>query len=550
VGAESEKRRFVTDNRDLVLDLERGFVRRSNAQRYGFAIAAVIGASFIAYLLFELVQSQPVPIFFAAVMASAWYGGVGPGLLATTLSFLVVGVMTAPGGITAAGDMIRLVLFATVAIATSSIHSLWRKDKISMLRIQEELERRVRSRTEQLTEEIAVREQAEAEARTSEDRFRQLFEEAPVAYHELDRDGIICRVNRAECELLGHPAEALIGKPIWEFAAPDARKSTEEAVRLKLSEGAAVGPHVGSYITRDGKRLWLEAHERIIRDANGAISGIRTTMLDITARRQAEEEIRRLNAELEERVRRRTAELLRSNEDLQQFAYVVSHDLQEPLRAISGYTSLIEKRYRNRLDSDADEFIDFIVEGAERMQRLITDLLEYSRVGSRNVRPYGPVDLGAALDAALLNLQRSIEESGAHIERAEGLPAVLGDEQRLTQLLQNLVGNAIKYQTNEAPVIRIGAEPTDGHWICSVSDNGIGFDMKHAERIFGVFRRLHGTRYPGTGIGLAIAKRIVEFHGGRIWAVSEPGQGSTFYFTLPGVESAGEELPPPPPGRN
>jgi PAS domain S-box-containing protein len=541
VSKNGENRRHWGDDRSLVLDLDRGFVRRSNLQRYGFAVAAVTGASFVGYLLFQLVQSSPAPIFFAAVMASAWYGGVGPGLLATTISFVVAGAMTAPGGIADASDAIRLVLFATVAIATSSIHSIWRKDRISMLRVQEELERRVRIRTEQLTQEIAVRQQAEAEARASEERFRQLFEEAPVAYHELDRDGVICRVNRAECELLGYPAEQLIGKAFWEFAAADARETSEDWVRGKLSDGAgsaAAGPHVGPYVTKDGRPIWLEAHERVILDASGAVCGIRTTLLDITARRHAEEEILRLNAELEERVRRRTAELQRSNEDLQQFAYVVSHDLQEPLRAISGYTSLIEKRYKSRLDSDADEFIEFIVEGAERMQRLITDLLEYSRVGSRDVRPYGPVDLGAALDAALLNLQRSIDESGARVERLGKLPDVLGDKQRLTQLLQNLVGNALKYRADRSPIIRISAEPRDGQWICSVSDNGIGFDQAHAERIFGVFRRLHGARYPGTGIGLAIAKRIVEFHGGRMWAVSSLGEGSTFYFTLPAAELA------------
>ncbi len=296
--------------------------------------------------------------------------------------------------------------------------------------------------------------------------------------------------------MLGYPAEELIGKPIWEFAAPDARESSETSIRRKLADGAMVAPHVAPYLTKDGRRLWIEAHERVIVDGEGTASGIRATLLDITARRQAEEEIRRLNAELEERVRRRTAELQRSNEDLQQFAYVVSHDLQEPLRAISGYTSLIEKRYKRRLDSDADEFIDFVVEGAERMQRLITDLLEYSRVGSRDARPYRPVHLGAALDAALLNLQRAVEESGARIERSGTLPEVLGDEQRLAQLLQNLVGNAIKYRGSEAPVIRVSAEPAEGYWLCSVADNGIGFDMQHANRIFGVFRRLHGAAVP------------------------------------------------------
>jgi PAS domain-containing protein len=191
---------------ELVLDLERGVIRRTTAQRYGFAVAAVTGAAVCAYLLSLLFRDVPKPIFFAAVMASAWYGGLGPGLLTTTISFLAIQALSAPWGSTVSGDMVQLTLFATVAIATSSVHSLWRKDKMSMLRVQEELERRVRIRTEQLTKEIAVRQQAESEARRSEERFRQLFEEAPVAYHEIDREGLITRVNRAECELLGYPA--------------------------------------------------------------------------------------------------------------------------------------------------------------------------------------------------------------------------------------------------------------------------------------------------------------------------------------------------------
>jgi light-regulated signal transduction histidine kinase (bacteriophytochrome) len=235
---------------------------------------------------------------------------------------------------------------------------------------------------------------------------------------------------------------------------------------------------------------------------------------------------------MEVALRKKTEELVRSNEDLQQFAYVSSHDLQEPLRMVTSYVQLLAKRYQGKLDPDADEFIEFAVDGATRMRRLINDLLTYSRVGTRG-NELAPIDSEAVFKQSLSNLRVAIEEKGATVTH-EPLPTVMADDMQLGQLFQNLVGNAIKFHQEEAPQVYISAHQSNGEWVFSVRDNGIGIDPKFKESIFVIFQRLHGKdKYPGTGIGLAVCKKIVERHGGRIWVESEVGQGATFYFTLP-----------------
>jgi light-regulated signal transduction histidine kinase (bacteriophytochrome) len=241
---------------------------------------------------------------------------------------------------------------------------------------------------------------------------------------------------------------------------------------------------------------------------------------DVTERKRAEEAVRRA-----------AEELARSNRELEQFAYVASHDLQEPLRVVGGYLQLIQRRYKDRIDADANDFIDFAVDGAARMQQLISDLLDYSRVGTQG-KPFVPTDLEAVLDKALAHLQTAIDESGAAITR-DPLPTIDADESQWVRLLQNLIGNAIKYCGPRRPEIHVSARQDDSRWTFSVRDNGIGIEPQYWEKIFAIFQRLHTRqKYPGTGIGLAICKRIVERHGGRIWLESQPGQGTTFYWTL------------------
>jgi light-regulated signal transduction histidine kinase (bacteriophytochrome) len=231
------------------------------------------------------------------------------------------------------------------------------------------------------------------------------------------------------------------------------------------------------------------------------------------------------------------AELARSNAELEQFAYITSHDLQEPLRMVSSFVQLLEKRYKGRLDGDADDFIMYAVDGANRMDRLITDLLAYSRVGSRG-REFKQVLSEVVLDHALSNLQVAIEQSGAVITR-DPLPEVIGDDIQLTQLFQNLIGNAIKFCMDRPPCIHVSADQQGNKWVFSVRDNGIGIATEYFGRIFSIFQRLHNRKdYPGTGIGLAICKKVVERHGGRIWVESEPGVGSIFFFTIPAQRGA------------
>ena len=286
-----------------------------------------------------------------------------------------------------------------------------------------------------------------------------------------------------------------------------------------------------------GRVAELETSEAASRKENQRLSDLLQGFADQELKfREAliasNEQIRTLNTELEHRVEERTADLRRSNEDLQQFAYVSSHDLQEPLRTIISYTQLLEHRYGKSLDADAREFMAYVVDAAQRMSVLINDLLSYSRVVNVESLPLRPVSVPGVVEAVRLNLLKAINESAATVTYTD-LPSVLGDETRLVQLFQNLIGNAIKYRGPDPPRIHISAEDLGDEWLFSVSDNGIGIDPAYHERVFGLFKRLHGRDVPGTGLGLAICRKIAEKHHGKIWVESELGKGSVFRFTLP-----------------
>ncbi len=297
----------------------------------------------------------------------------------------------------------------------------------------------------------------------------------------------------------------------------------------------------------------LQTKEKDVRRSHYLLSGgillnlvafylvYRAIVREMAKRRQAEALLKQLNDELENRVQERTAQLkeansnlIRSNKELEQFAYVASHDLQEPLRAVTSYAQLLARKYQGNLDAKADKYINYLVEGATRMQQLINDLLEFSRVGTRS-KELVPTACEVVLSHVLDNLKVAIAESNAVVTH-DPLPTVMGDEIQLIQLLQNLISNAIKFHREEPPRVHVKAEQgeKEKEWVFSVRDNGIGMDSEYFERIFTIFQRLHSkSEYPGTGIGLAVCKKIVECHGGRIWLESELGVGTVFYFTLP-----------------
>jgi light-regulated signal transduction histidine kinase (bacteriophytochrome) len=249
------------------------------------------------------------------------------------------------------------------------------------------------------------------------------------------------------------------------------------------------------------------------------------------ARDDARDQLEKVNSDLQNRIDNRTRELEEMNSELQQFAYVASHDLQEPLRTITSFSQLLASRYRGRLDADADEFIGYIVTASRRMTDLINGLLQLVRL-RKTSQPIAAVPFEKLLDEAEISLQAAIRESGARIERG-ALPSLVVDPIQFSQVLQNLISNAIRYRSSEPPLIRIFARRDRGNWIFSVTDNGCGFDQEFAERIFGLFQRLHGREVEGTGMGLSISRKIVERHGGRIWAESKEGAGATFFFSLP-----------------
>jgi PAS domain S-box-containing protein len=275
-----------------------------------------------------------------------------------------------------------------------------------------------------------------------------------------------------------------------------------------------------------------------------AVGALSVAFVEALMRKRAELALRRAHDELEARVQQRTTELARSNAELEQFAYVASHDLQEPLRMVGSYLQLLAQRYRGKLDGAADDFIQYAVDGATRMQQLINDLLTYSRVGTQG-REFVPTACEAVLERVVRTLAAPIAESGAAVTHGP-LPTLRADETQMGQLLQNLVGNALRFRGEAPPRVHVAAEERPTEWVFSVRDNGIGIAPEHHERIFLIFQRLHTREeYPGTGIGLAVCQRIVERHGGRIWVESAPGQGSTFYFTVPkapgqGAEAAGK----------
>jgi PAS domain S-box-containing protein len=372
--------------------------------------------------------------------------------------------------------------------------------------------------------DISVRREAEKHLALMEGRYRGLLEAAPDAMVVVNQAGDIVLLNVQAEKQFGYHRDELVGQRMKDIIPAgfaerliaDALRSAEDALAQQIGTGIELTAR-----RKDGSEFPIEIMLSPLESAEGIL--VTAAIRDITMRKVAE-------AHLLYKVE----ELNRSNEELGQFAYIASHDLQEPLRMVASYTQLLARRYKGRLDSDADEFITFAVDGANRMQRLIQDLLAYSRVGTKG-KDLLETSSEDALERSLLNLRGAIADSGALVTH-DALPSVLADEMQLVQLFQNLVGNAIKYQKAGTPKIHISASKNGGtKWTFSVRDNGLGIDPQYFERIFVMFQRLHKREeFAGTGIGLAICKKIVERHGGTISVESQPGQGSNFLFALEG----------------
>ena len=370
-------------------------------------------------------------------------------------------------------------------------------------------------------------EQHRDQYRAERDLRERIFETSPIGIVVVNADRSIRMVNERAAEIVGLPREGLLeleyDESLFEAADAEGNPIEESVYEQVLTTGDRVDD-VERRITRpDGQRIRLSVSGAPLHDPSGAVTGVIFAFEDTT--------------ELKETMDR----LEQSNDRLRQFAYAASHDLQEPLRMVSSYLQLLESRYRDTLDEDAQEFIDFAVDGADRMRHMVDDLLAYSRI-EQSEGEFELVDCDAVVEQVLTDLQVQIEEQDAEIV-TQSLPTVNGNKQQLEQLFQNLVSNALK--CNNAPVrVEIAAHQRNNHWEFSITDNGIGIDPDHTGQIFEVFQRLHSddAEYSGTGVGLSLCQKIVERHGGQIWVESTPSERSTFYFTLPAVTHPESQL--------
>jgi PAS domain S-box-containing protein len=385
--------------------------------------------------------------------------------------------------------------------------------------------------------DVADRNRSEAEEAlqrlvAAEAKYRGVIDAAPDAIVIVTREGVIDLVNRQAEILFGYGRDELLGQSV-ELLIPERFRERHGDHRAHYEAHPQTRPMgVGLELYgrhRDGNEFPVEISLSPMWPEGAFL--VTAVIRDVTDRKRTEQQLRQ-TADL---LAQQTTELARSNEELERFAYIASHDLQEPLRMVASYTQLLARRYRGKLDEDADEFIGYAVNGANRMQQLIRDLLEYSRVGTRG-GAFVPVDCAELVATVIGDLGAAIEEANATVAYGS-LPTVSADWSQLRQLFQNLVENALKYRSDAPPTVQIDASQEGDAWHFVVRDNGIGIAPEYADRIFVIFQRLHTqAEYPGTGIGLAVCKRIVERHGGRIWVESAAGEGAAFHFTLPARE--------------
>ncbi|HTY61146.1 MAG TPA: ATP-binding protein [Acidobacteriota bacterium] len=457
---------------------------------YIFALLAVAVAALLRSWLAGALTQTPFLAFYPALVLAAAFGGFGPGLVATIFSWLCVTWFfdSTPGyiGLSNPAEIVRLLVFLSGGLGVSLVSE-------AQLRSQ----KRLLKQSREIAELVQLTDAGPFMIRDAQDRIVH-WSEGCARLYGYTSDQAVGRISHELLqthfpEPLAEITETLNRKGQWEG----------ELIHLRLD---------GTRITTTS--LW------ILRKGYGApvVLEINT---DITRLKQAEDDLLRISRELE-----------RSNRDLESFAYIASHDLQEPLRTITGFLQLLEQKMGGQLDEKSRQYIDYAVDGSKRMHQMITDLLAYSRV---SMQPFSPkrIRLNETLAQALSLTRKSIEDSGASIV-VQDLPSVHADGSQMLQVFQNLIGNAIKFRSQHPLEIQVGARREQDSWLLYVKDNGIGLDPKQKDKIFQIFQRLHSRqKYPGSGIGLSICKKIVERHGGSIWVESIPDTGSTFYFTLP-----------------
>ncbi len=399
-----------------------------------------------------------------------------------------------------------------VQVITSSKTEAFDQDELMLL---ENISKQIQS---------AVDNAQKAEALFKSEEYNKLLiaNIKDYAIFMLDNDGYVKNWNKGAEKLTDYKDTDILGESYSKFYFPDDIESGIPSNGLKIASLENAYEHDVWIVKNDKTSFWANIMINSLRDIDGDLIGYSVAMHDITEKMKAAEELKEYASKLEQ-----------SNEELEQFAYVASHDLQEPLRMVGSYLGLLERRYKDQIDKDASDFIFYAVDGAKRMQILINDLLSYSRVSTRG-KPFETINCKELINGVLKNLEVAIEESGATITLGNLPEKIVVDKTQISQLIQNLTGNALKFCKNRKPEINISAEDDENCWLFSVRDNGIGIEPEYFERIFVIFQRLHAKGdYAGTGIGLALCKKIVSRHDGDIWVNSEPGKGSTFYFTIP-----------------
>jgi PAS domain S-box-containing protein len=372
-----------------------------------------------------------------------------------------------------------------------------------------------------VVDDVSDRKKTEASLLESESRYRTLFESSKDGIVSTDMQGHITEANRAYREMLGYSKDEVLLLTYQQLTPIQWHAMEDEVLRTQVLPRGYSDKYEKEYIRKDGSVFPIKVRTWLLQDETGANKGMWAIVRDITEEKRIDEERKRF-----------TEDLKRSNIELEEFAYIASHDLREPLRKMINFSELLAKRYKGQMDEKADRCIWHITDGAARMNRLIDDLLEYSRVG-RMEFPIDSVDMNEVLESVKKDLHVMIQESGA-VLTSHALPTIQAVPIQMAQLLQNLIANAIKYRGNDVPHVQISATQISGEWQFEVQDNGIGIASEYHEQIFKIFQRLHSKdQYSGTGIGLAVCKRIVTRHKGRIWVDSHPGKGSTFVFTLP-----------------